>query len=280
MVVLRSFLQPAEEPNPVIAPTKRRSMLDPELYTDPRRRNSPIVLPSQQREKQKFEGMITNDQAPPTNFADEPVTGNALQSLFESIKGREAPPTLEPGSRVKSANMDLVGSGNFQSFRDRLDLIGSIGEAQVQAAQAAAAYKRQAALNAANSPAAPSGTNRGGGIPPTGQMPAPGNVNQTQSIVRDMAARQFGWSGAEWDALYGLIQRESGWNPSAANPTSAARGLFQKMINMHGPIESTVEGQAAWGLNYIRQRYGSPSRALAHWMSRVPINGQDVGHWY
>lgn len=283
MVVLRSFLQPAEEPNQVVAPMRRRrSMLDPELYTDPRRRNAPIVLPSQNREKEKFAGVVTNDQVQEPKFADEPVTGNALQSLFESIKGREAPPVLEPGSRVKTANMDLVGSNNFQSFRDRLDLIGSIGEAQVQAAQAAAAYKRQAAMNAANNPAAPSGQRNtgGGGIPPTGQMPAPGNVNQTQSIVRDMAARQFGWSGAEWDALYGLVQRESGWNPAAANPTSAARGLFQKMINMHGPIEGTVEGQAAWGLNYIRQRYGSPSRALAHWLARVPINGQDVGHWY
>lgn len=284
MVVLRSFLQPSEEPNQVIAPSKRRNMLDPELYTNPRRRNAPIVLPSQNKEQKKFAGVVTDDQAQRPNFADEPVTGNALQTLFESIKGREAPPLLEPGARVKNANMDLVNSNNFQSFRDRLDLIGSIGDVQVQAAQAAAAYKRQAALNAANNPASPSrtaGTTGGtGGIPPTGQMPAPGNVNQTQAIVRDIAARQFGWSGAEWDALYGLVQRESGWNPAAANPTSAARGLFQKMINMHGPIESTVEGQAAWGLNYIRQRYGSPSRALQHWLSRVPINGQDVGHWY
>ncbi len=282
MVVLRSFLQPAEEPEQAIAPSRRKrpSMLDPELYTDPRRRNAPIVLPSQKKEQtDPFSGVITSDQAPQPKFAEEPVTGNALQTLFEGIKGREAPPLLEPGSRVKNANMDLVNSNNFQGFRDRLDLIGSIGEAQVAAAQAAAAFKRQAALNAANSPASPSGTG-GGGIPPTGQMPAPGNVNQTQAIVRDMAAKQFGWSGAEWDALYGLVQRESGWNPAAANPTSAARGLFQKMINMHGPIESTVEGQAAWGLNYIRQRYGSPSRALAHWLARVPINGQDVGNWY
>lgn len=279
MVVLRSFLQPAEDPNPVVAPLKARDMLDPKLYTqNARRRNAPIVLPSQQKEKEKFAGIITDDRRVEPNIADVPVTGGALQSLFESIKNREAPPTLEPGSRVRSADLDLASSSNFQSFRDRLDLIGSIGEAQVQAAQARAEHQRQAALNAANNPASPSRT--GGGGYPTGTMPAPGNVNETQRIVREMAANQFGWSGAEWDALYGLVQRESGWNPAAANPTSAARGLFQKMINMHGPIESTVEGQAAWGLNYIRQRYGSPSRALAHWLARVPINGQDVGHWY
>lgn len=87
-------------------------------------------------------------------------------------------------------------------------------------------------------------------------------------------ARQFGWDqGPEWDALFRLVQNESGWNPGAANPTSSARGLFQKMTNIHGPIEPTPGGQALWGLNYIKGRYGSPSAALNFWNSHNP-------HWY
>jgi hypothetical protein len=81
--------------------------------------------------------------------------------------------------------------------------------------------------------------------------------------VRQVAA-QFGWSeGAEWDAIVRLIQKESSWNPNAANPTSNARGLFQKMTSAHGPVEPTPAGQAAWGLDYIRGRYGTPTAALA-----------------
>src|SRR5690606_2290154 len=38
-------------------------------------------------------------------------------------------------------------------------------------------------------------------------------------------------------------------------------GLFQKMTSIHGPLESTVEGQARWGLNYIKNRYGDPISA-------------------
>ncbi|QUH01447.1 transglycosylase SLT domain-containing protein [Saccharopolyspora erythraea] len=82
--------------------------------------------------------------------------------------------------------------------------------------------------------------------------------------VRQVAAR-FGWDqGPEWEALARIIQKESSWNPNAANPSSSARGLFQKMTSVHGPVESTAAGQAAWGLDYIRGRYGSPSRALSH----------------
>lgn len=84
-----------------------------------------------------------------------------------------------------------------------------------------------------------------------------------QDQVRQVA-EGYGWgSGAEWSALSKIIQKESSWNPNAANPSSSARGLFQKMTSAHGPVESTAGGQAKWGLNYIKGRYGSPSRALA-----------------
>src|SRR5699024_5367540 len=77
-------------------------------------------------------------------------------------------------------------------------------------------------------------------------------------------ADKYGWgSGGQWSALSQLISRESGWKPNAANPRSTARGLFQKMTSIHGAIESSVAGQAEWGLKYIKQRYGSPAAALA-----------------
>lgn len=79
--------------------------------------------------------------------------------------------------------------------------------------------------------------------------------------VQNVAAN-YGWDeGQQWQSLRWLIDKESSWNPNAANPTSSARGLFQKMTSIHGPLESTVEGQARWGLNYIKNRYGDPISA-------------------
>lgn len=85
-------------------------------------------------------------------------------------------------------------------------------------------------------------------------------------------AEGFGWgSGAEWNALSQIIQRESSWNLNAANPSSSARGLFQKMTSIHGPVADTAAGQAEWGLPYIKRTYGTPSRALAF---------HDRNNWY
>ncbi|WNN93665.1 tape measure protein [Arthrobacter phage CallinAllBarbz] len=86
-----------------------------------------------------------------------------------------------------------------------------------------------------------------------------------KSVVRGLAA-SYGWGGGDqWNALSSIIGKESGWSTKAANPSSSARGLFQKMTSIHGPIEKTAFGQAKWGLNYIKSRYGDPVRAWDHW---------------
>lgn len=90
-----------------------------------------------------------------------------------------------------------------------------------------------------------------------------GKDSGVQAAVRGVA-NQYGWgSGRHWDSLSKLINKESSWDPNAANPSSSARGLFQKMISIHGALESTPEGQARWGLNYIKGRYGDPEKAWA-----------------
>lgn len=87
----------------------------------------------------------------------------------------------------------------------------------------------------------------------------------TRAAVRAVASR-YGWgSGAQWNAIDWIVNRESSWDPNAANPTSSARGLFQKMTSIHGPVESTVKGQAEWAMRYFGRRYGSPLGAKAFW---------------
>lgn len=79
------------------------------------------------------------------------------------------------------------------------------------------------------------------------------------------AALPYGWGvGAQWKALSQLINKESSWDTKAANPTTSARGLFQKMTSLHGPVAKTATGQAKWGLNYIQRRYGTPLNAWNH----------------
>ncbi len=95
------------------------------------------------------------------------------------------------------------------------------------------------------------------------------------AIGQQMAA-SVGWSGAQWTALKELWTRESGWNPTADNPTSDAYGIPQalpgsKMASAGSDWLTNPATQIKWGLGYIKDRYGSPSAALSF---------HDANNWY
>jgi hypothetical protein len=89
-----------------------------------------------------------------------------------------------------------------------------------------------------------------------------------QQIAQGMLAG-YGWSGDQWSYLYSLWERESTWSTSATNPSSGAYGIPQALpasqMASAGPNwQNDPATQIKWGLNYIKQRYGSPAAAWAH----------------
>jgi tape measure domain-containing protein len=102
-----------------------------------------------------------------------------------------------------------------------------------------------------------------------GKMEAPGSGDNGKGPVKEQAKdalKGLGWDkGKQWDAVDYIISRESGWNPNAANPISAARGLAQKMTSVHGPVEKTAKGQMIWFAQYVLDRYGTPVKAMQYW---------------
>ena len=84
------------------------------------------------------------------------------------------------------------------------------------------------------------------------------------------AAAQMGWTGGQWTDLVWLWNHESGWRWWAQNPDSAAYGIPQCMVSSHAACQTdgyhdNARVQIEWGLNYILQRYGSPSQARNTW---------------
>lgn len=89
-----------------------------------------------------------------------------------------------------------------------------------------------------------------------------------------IAQSRYGWGGNELAALEQLWNGESGWNYLAVNRSSGAAGIPQALGHkLPADYASNPVSQINWGLNYIRQRYGTPSRALAFWQANSP-------HWY
>lgn len=113
-----------------------------------------------------------------------------------------------------------------------------------------AAYQAAAAAHPAPAPA------------PKAAPVAVAYAGDAVSIGRQMNAQRFG--DAQWDSLYQLWMRESGWNPNAYNPSTGACGIPQAMP-CSKIADHSVEGQITWGLNYIAGRYGTPAAAWSFW---------------
>lgn len=126
-----------------------------------------------------------------------------------------------------------------------------------------------------------SGGTSGGGNPSMGGISGGGTASQNIKLGQQMASR-YGWgTGMEWQDLYQLWMRESGWNTRAKNPSSGAYGIPQSLpASKMGTIASDYltdpKTQIEWGLQYIKKTYGDPERAWAHEES---AGWYDKGAW-
>jgi hypothetical protein len=101
---------------------------------------------------------------------------------------------------------------------------------------------------------------------------ATGSVDLSDGDPRDIARAllgEFGFGADQFGCLDSLWTRESGWNPSADNPSSSAYGIPQalpgsKMASAGADWATNPATQIKWGLGYIQDRYGSPCGAWAH----------------
>ncbi len=81
-------------------------------------------------------------------------------------------------------------------------------------------------------------------------------------------------SERECTPLFNIIEHESRWLVDAENSSSGAFGLFQslppekyKQTALPEEDYHAAANQIRWGINYIEQRYGSPSQAWSFWQA-------------
>jgi hypothetical protein len=199
----------------------------------------------------------------------QPKTSDFVTAQLQRVKQRSAPPSLEPGARVRAVDTGIADPSNFQSFYKQLTTIKQIGQEQVARAEADAALARIKAsqqlnqINAANPKYNVPGSANVGSVPSNPRA----NFQFAQNI-----AGNYGWNNpSELAAWYQLGMKESGWNNNAQNPTSTAYGIGQFLNSTWGgygiPKTSDPSQQVEAMARYIKARYGSPSRALSFHLS-------------
>ena len=88
-----------------------------------------------------------------------------------------------------------------------------------------------------------------------------------QQDPREIARRlmpKYGFSSSEYSCLDALYVSESDWDMHADNPTSSAYGIPQALTEMHelpADYATNPVSQIDWGLDYIRNSYGTPCSA-------------------
>lgn len=117
--------------------------------------------------------------------------------------------------------------------------------------------------------ATPSASGRPAAVP---QGPVTRNANE--ALANKMAASGYGWTGSQATCLDELWTHESGFSANAANATSDARGIPQNIDGWSASYQPGNAGQQiSWGLNYVKDRYGTPCAAWTFEMSHTP-------NWY
>lgn len=165
--------------------------------------------------------------------------------------------------KEKSSTPVPGGSPDFSVFSD---LLKSVSDTKITPAQTAIdGLLTDQRSQMSSLPSAPSGPvdNVTGIIGKRNYQVGRGNP-QLRAMAQSVA-NFMGWGPAEFQAWDAVINAESGWNPNAQNPTSTAYGLGQFLNSTwkgYGPKTSDPATQLAYMARYIKNRYGSPTKAL------------------
>lgn len=205
-------------------------------------------------------GVGTNDAAADS----EPFTlsaaaiSQAAATAKESFTDNSRISTERAGANAQRAALDAKAQADAKAKADAAAKVAkakadALAKARVAAAQKAARDKQRASL-----------------------------IASAQSDPRSAAQAlmgDYGFSGdAQWNCLNLLWEGESSWNFKAENSSSGAYGIPQslpasKMATVGADYRTNPVTQIKWGLNYIKQSYGSPCGAWDFWNNRFP-------HWY
>ena len=91
-------------------------------------------------------------------------------------------------------------------------------------------------------------------------------VTDPKEIARQILKNKYGYGSGQFDCFNNIIMRESKWDVNATNPSSGAYGIPQalpgsKMATIASDWRTNPATQIIWGIEYMKDRYGSPCSA-------------------
>jgi hypothetical protein len=99
---------------------------------------------------------------------------------------------------------------------------------------------------------------------------APAAAPAAQVASAQALAKKVLKDDAQYQCFHRIVVKESNWDVDATNPSSGAYGLVQalpggKMATHGSDWRTNPETQIKWGVDYMKNRYGSPCGAWSAW---------------
>lgn len=96
---------------------------------------------------------------------------------------------------------------------------------------------------------------------------------ECKQYAYNQVIKKYHWSIKDYNNLVKLWEKESHWNAKARNKRSGACGIPQaypcsKMKKYGKDYKTNCKVQINWGLNYIKKRYKTPTRAWNHFQKK------------
>lgn len=181
---------------------------------------------------------------------------------FNVLGGKLVPTIDQPGSPFTTAQAGYHGDHVHAAIRDEM------------------ASQFQAAVGGGAPAGGSSIQNLFGGRGAGGGLSRPSRGGSTPAGLTGPKAAAYqamidaGFPPSEWAALEQIISHESSFNPAARNPSSGAFGMYQFLghendkYGQMGGYSSDPAQQSVAGMQYIKDRYGSPSNAWGTWQAQ------------
>jgi hypothetical protein len=158
----------------------------------------------------------------------------------------------------------------LEAERQNLIVMNAAAQTLSQGSKPVMVNPQKVIASASASVAAANGGSTSGGGSTTVNVPlaAPASPGSAEAIAQQLMP-SFGFSvSGQYNCLYNLWMRESGWRVDAYNP-SGAYGIPQalpgsKMASAGSDWRTSASTQEKWGLGYISQVYGTPCGAWNH----------------
>lgn len=214
------------------------------------------------------------DQAAPSAAETSAATADAGQTLsFDKtlISALPAPSaaTIAPQSADKEATAKAAAATKAAAAKAAAAKTAAAQAAATKAAAAQAAATKAAASKAAAAQAAATKAAAARAAAAKAKAAAPVALNDPAGAQAYAASKlgSFGWAADQMQCLKRLWTKESEWRTTATNASSGAYGIVQslpaeKMATAGADYRTNYRTQINWGLDYIKERYGSPCGAL------------------